>query len=63
MKENDSWLSLFDYGVKSQGKGMRAPPCESLDVSNTNHCEELTTVSEIIKTTSAKRYKKIIWQL
>lgn len=39
---------------------MRVPPRDSFVVSGNNHCGELTTVSEIIKTTSAKGYKKII---
>lgn len=39
---------------------MRAPPGESCEVSGRNRGGEITTVSEIIKTTSAKGYKKII---
>lgn len=39
---------------------MRAPPHESFEVSSRNYCGKLATVSEIIRTTSAKGYKKSI---
>lgn len=39
---------------------VRAPPRESCEVSGRNRGGEITTVSEIIKTTSAKGYKKMI---
>lgn len=39
---------------------MRAPQSESCEVSGRNRGGEITTISEIIKRTSAKGYKKII---